>query len=85
MRYRPDNIYCKPAVARASKTCCVAIKVRRIRTNKSSCLDDVPDSSCKDDKEGTDYLYNAELLGLVRTCFEFPGKYIISYFLDNNS
>ena len=59
LRYNPDNIYCKSAIAKAFKTCYVPVKVRRIRTNRSSCSDVVPDSSCKDDKEGTHCLYNS--------------------------
>ena len=68
LRFRPDDIYCKPAIGRPSKTCCLALKIKRKK--------DQPESMSIEHDEVEEYKYSAEILGLVDTIFEFSGQCI---------
>ena len=68
LRFRPDDIYCKPAIGRPSKTCCLALKIKRKK--------DQPESMSIEQDEVEEYKYSAEILGLVDTIFEFSGQCI---------
>ena len=85
MRFRPEDQYCKPAVARSKKSSYLVLKVKRRRRLKRQ-IDRDSDSetpaaqegSGADRLEGKDegYDYSAELLGVANTVYTFSGNYI---------
>ena len=87
VRFRPEDQYCKPAVARAKKSSCLVLKVKRKRRLKSGerqttadgdvqlAAAEMPGDKVQSLDENTDraYDYSAELLGVVNTVYCFPG------------
>ena len=83
MRFRPDDQYCTPTVARAEKVSNLILKVKR-RKKKSVSISngvtkgdvnsmDVEGEAGRSDGGEEVYDYSAELLGVVNTSFRFPG------------
>lgn len=65
MRFRPEDRYCKPAVAREEKVTSLVLKVKR-RKAKS------------DDGVGRIDEYSVELLGIANKNYHFPGRYCMN-------
>lgn len=69
LRFRPDDSYCKPAIARQSKPCCLALKIKR-RKKREQPLG----SNGRNESDNNVYEYSAELLGTVNMQFDFIGQ-----------
>ena len=92
MRFRPDDQYCKPAVARPNKTSCLLLKVKRKRRSKDEGEDDVVQEGDKtgqlsqsgleapQDCTKKEYSYSAKLVGIVNTVYQFPGMSRTPYY-----
>ena len=90
MRFRPEDQYCKPAVARAKKSSCLVLKVKRRRKlnngvrqtdGDSDTVTTAVEGSGADRLEGGDGKdewnnYSAELLGVANTVYTFPGNFV---------
>ena len=108
MRFRPEDQYCKPSIARANKTSNLLLKVKRRRVKTTSKPIDsklaagdgegigekrregdeeamevgsggtAAKETAPDSAEGNggqeEYKYSMELLGIVNTTYQFPGK-----------
>ena len=61
LRFRPEDHFCKPAVARMKTVTNIVLKVKRHKRKGSN--------------GGTDWEYTAEVLGTVTKCFEFTGEW----------
>lgn len=85
MRFRPDDQYCKPAIARPNKTSCLLLKVKRKRRSKDEGGSDVVQDGGRSGQSSQsgleapldygkkEYSYSAELIGVVNTVYQFPG------------
>ncbi len=62
MRFRPEDRYCKPALAREDKVTNLVLRVRRRRRQGES-------------NGGGDYEYSTELMGIANKSFHFPGSH----------
>ena len=100
MRFRPEDQYCKPAVARSNKTSCLVLKVKRKWRSKVEGNgvigreEGTGDQSSQSNErcqgkecEGVneEYDYTAELIGVVNTMFQFPGITCIVYSTYHNN
>lgn len=61
LRFRPEDHFCKPAVARMKTVTNIVLKVKRHKRKGSN--------------GGTDWEYTAEVMGTVTKCFEFTGEW----------
>ena len=62
VRYRSDDLFCKPTVGRMKKASDLVLKIKRRRVKEI--IDEV---------EETVWEYTAELVGIIETRFEFTG------------
>lgn len=65
LRFRPDDRYCKPAIAREEKVTNLMLRVRRRRRQRGC-------EGCKDGREDSEY--SVELLGIANKLLHFPGN-----------
>ncbi len=63
MRFRPEDRYCKPALAREDKVTNLVLRVRRRRRQEG------------ESDGGGEYEYSTELMGIANKIFHFPGSY----------
>lgn len=83
LKLRPEDAYCRPAVAREKKVTNLILRVKRKkREGGHSSGASHPSSSTVEQKDedgerSGGHGYCAEVLGLVNTSFEFPGKYSV--------
>lgn len=87
MRFRPEDQYCKPTIARANKTSNLVLKVKRRHKKVKNESDAVARDSGRGEAESRkeigqrgeendgrkEYEYSMELLGIVNTTYQFPG------------
>ena len=92
MRFRPDDHYCKPTVARAKKVSNLVLKVKRKRRPKAGDttgngadqeaeameVEGGSDQPAATSGDGGDpeLEYSAEVVGIVNTSYVFPGTYL---------
>ena len=77
MRFRPEDCYSKPAVARKSRVSNLVLKVKRRKRRKEVGAETVEGGGGE-----SEYQYSAELLGVVNSSYQFPGVFIFLSCLD---
>lgn len=75
MRFRPEDQYSKPTVARAEKVSNLVLRVKRRRKKSGSMSngDASVEGAVGRSDGGDEWEYSAELLGVVNTTYRFPG------------
>ena len=69
MRFRPEDCYSKPTVARKNKVSNLVLKVKQRKIRKEVGAETVSGEVGGE----SEYQYSTELLGVVNSSYQFPG------------